>query len=56
MRPRIVAVHEVNNGLFTYHVLAKKVTTSGSRESIERAFRRRMNINRQAAHMAVDKN
>ena len=53
MRPRIVAVHEVNNGLFTSHVLAKKVTTSGSRESIERAFRRRMKINRQIVQMGV---
>jgi hypothetical protein len=53
MRPRIVAVHEVNNGLFTSRVLAKKVTTSGSRESIERAFRRRMKINRQAVQMAM---
>lgn len=51
MRPRIIAVHEVNNGLFTSHILAKKVTTSGSRESIERAFRRRMKMNRQLAQM-----
>lgn len=53
MRPRIVSVHEVNNGLFTSRILAKKVTTSGSAESIQRCIRRRMRINRQAFQMAL---
>ena len=46
-------MHEVNDGLFTSHILAKKVTTSGSAESIQRSIRRRMRINRQLAQIPV---
>jgi len=53
MRPRIVAVHEVNNGLFTSCIFAKKVTTSGTREQIERKINKRMKINRRIAQMGV---
>ena len=53
MRPRIIAEHEVNDGLFTSRIFAKKVTTSGTLEQIERKISKRMNMNRRIAQMGM---
>jgi len=53
MRPRIIETREVNNGLFTSLVTCQKVTTSGSREHIERYIRKRANQTRRMAQIAV---
>ena len=53
MRQRISNNHIVFNGLFIDVVKAQKVTTSGTREQIERKIARRMKNNRRQAQQAA---